>query len=846
MSWLAWLGLSNVSVTRDDVLRLLVLAGVCLALGFVIVDYGGGTTEQLEVGDVAPRTVKAPRSFTHQDEAEWQSRQEAAGDAVLPVYVHQADLLEDQVDALGRAFGDAREDLLGALADAAEDAPDGVAAPAVDFSVDDLTPEVFEGVRTTFRRRLPVKVSDRDIDALLRAGFPDEARSVSVALLDDGMGRLIVGDRGDLPGSRTPMTVVDVSADGNTERVVRDYQVIAIPEEVRRDIELRGQMLGNDARWVGAAVRLAQTLVGPNLAPREDMTLARRAAAAADVPPVEVYVKRGTVLFRDGEALTAAQISRYRALQATSGPAVWLEIVSVVFFLALLVFSLVHFGINNLRQFSMRVRDVTAVSLLLLLVAVLARIVVGLSDTASNLIGYDCEPGSVWFLVPVAAASILVRLLVGVNWAVVTGLVAAAICGLLMDLSALMVLYAFLSSVIAAGAVDNTRERLSIFRAGLVTGIANAAVALLVHFLGFFMGEGEIISAVTLRPAWSMLFALGGGLLSAILVLGLMPLFERAGFVTDYRLMELANLNHPLMRQLMLRAPGSYHHSVVVGSLSEAACEEIGANALQTRVAAYFHDIGKSLKPQYFVENQGSGGNKHEGLDPYTSAAIIISHVTEGGELARKYRLPKPCIDNIYMHHGTGLLQYFYAKAVEEAGGDESKVDELAFRYPGPRPDSKEAGVLMLADKVEAATRTIQEPTEEKFRSMIHAIINSVMADNQFEDCPLTFQELYAITDAFVGVLNGIHHQRIEYPQTSHLSAASRKDVPPAPRKSGNAVITLEIPTQEQRRAPSPVPASERAEMSPERAEMSPDPDTDESTLGDYEAVEHLPGSGGT
>jgi len=331
-----------------------------------------------------------------------------------------------------------------------------------------------------------------------------------------------------------------------------------------------------------------------------------------------------------------------------------------------------------------------------------------------------------------------------------------------------------------------------------------------------------------------MAFAFLGGLVGSFLVLGLMPVFESAGFVTDYRLMELANLNHPLMRQLMLRAPGSYHHSVVVGSLAEAACEEIGANALQTRVAAYFHDIGKSLKPQYYVENQGSGGNKHVGLDPYTSAAIIISHVTDGADLARQHRLPKPCIDNIYMHHGTGLLQYFYARAVEMAGGDENAVDEAAFRYPGPRPDSKESGILMLADKVEAATRTIAEPNDDKFRSMIHAIINSVMADNQFEDCPLTFKELYTISDAFVGVLMGIHHQRIEYPQTAHLTA-SRKDVPPPPRQNRPDIITLEMPSEAQRRQVAPM-----AHMPQQPQDRT---DAEAPTAGDYESVEHLPGS---
>jgi putative nucleotidyltransferase with HDIG domain len=309
-----------------------------------------------------------------------------------------------------------------------------------------------------------------------------------------------------------------------------------------------------------------------------------------------------------------------------------------------------------------------------------------------------------------------------------------------------------------------------------------------------------------------MLGGFAGGLLSAFLVLALMPLFEAFGFVTDYRLMELASLNHPLLRQLMLRAPGSYHHSVVVGSLAEAACEAIGANALLARVASYFHDIGKSLQPQFFVENQGSGGNRHDRLDPYTSAEVIVAHVVEGGRLAREHGLPKPIVDNIYMHHGTGLLPYFYRKAVDEAG-DAAKVDTARFRYPGPMPSTREAGVIMLADKVEAATRTIRQPTEEAFRAMIGRIVDSVMADGQFEACPLTFAEIRQVTDSFVKTLMGIYHHRIEYPDTASISQQG-------------ASLPAVIPLDRARRAV---------------AAAADEDETDPNT--DYESVEHLPRS---
>jgi putative nucleotidyltransferase with HDIG domain len=272
-----------------------------------------------------------------------------------------------------------------------------------------------------------------------------------------------------------------------------------------------------------------------------------------------------------------------------------------------------------------------------------------------------------------------------------------------------------------------------------------------------------------------------------MLTLGLVPLMELFGFLTDYKLSELANLNHPLLRRLMLQAPGTYHHSVIVGSLSEAACESIGANALLARVACYFHDIGKGVKPQYFVENQRDGQNRHDRLSPEQSAQVIINHVREGGVLARQHKLPQPIYDNIFMHHGSGLIPYFHNRAKEQSQGQ--PVDEALFRYPGPKPNTREAGIIMLADKVEAACRTIKEPSEERMRAMIQTIINSVMADGQLEECPLTVRELYQVANAFVAVLLGIYHHRIEYPATRAISSGAGK-MPAVPRQG---TITLEI-----------------------------------------------------
>jgi len=265
----------------------------------------------------------------------------------------------------------------------------------------------------------------------------------------------------------------------------------------------------------------------------------------------------------------------------------------------------------------------------------------------------------------------------------------------------------------------------------------------------------------------------------------------------------------------------------VVGSLAEAGCEAVGANALLARVASYFHDIGKSLNPQYFVENQGSGGNRHDRLDPYTSADVIIAHVVEGARLADEHNLPQPIRDNIRMHHGTGLLPYFFRRACDDAE-DGAVVDEKRFRYPGPKPNTREAGIIMLADKIEAATRTIRQPNESNIRAMIRKIVDSVMADGQFEECPLTFAEIHVITDSFVKTLLGIYHHRIEYPETAAISQSTDQGVGATPAVPAVAGV-IPIRPVGRRVATRGAGAGEGSQA--------------QTGSADYESVEHLPGS---
>ena len=275
--------------------------------------------------------------------------------------------------------------------------------------------------------------------------------------------------------------------------------------------------------------------------------------------------------------------------------------------------------------------------------------------------------------------------------------------------------------------------------------------------------------SLKLSPSGSILslcgYGLFNGFISTILTIGLLPIFESLFEVTtDITLLELSDLNHPLLKRLSLEAPGTYHHSIIVGNLAEAGAKAIGANTLLARVGAYYHDIGKVDKPEYFVENQMGAKNKHEKLTPSMSALILESHVKEGVEMAEEVNLPRAVIDFIHQHHGTTVMSYFYNKALEQGAGQDLK-DE--YRYPGPRPHSKETAIVMLADAVEAASRVLEDPKPSRIKSRIKKIIDSKLETGELSDSDLTFKELSAIEQAFLPVLISIFHPRVEYPETA-------------------------------------------------------------------------------
>jgi putative nucleotidyltransferase with HDIG domain len=293
----------------------------------------------------------------------------------------------------------------------------------------------------------------------------------------------------------------------------------------------------------------------------------------------------------------------------------------------------------------------------------------------------------------------------------------------------------------------------SLLKVGPFLGLANA---LLVTFILFVQYGYEIIGYPR-EIFFSLLFTFLGGVFSGFVVVGLMPIIESFGYV--------ANTNHPLLTRLAIEAPGTSHHSFIVSRIAEAAAEAISGNALYARVASLYHDIGKTFKPDYFVENQKSGENKHDHIAPRMSSLIIQAHVKDGIELAKKYKLPQSIIDAIPQHHGTSLITYFYSKAKKLENPQMDSVEENDYRYPGPKPKSRECAVIMLADATEAATRSLDEPTPTKISGVVDMIIHKFFSDGQLTQCELTLTDLNKIGESFVKVLStSIYHQRVKYP----------------------------------------------------------------------------------
>ena len=535
--------------------------------------------------------------------------------------------------------------------------------------------------------------------------------------------------------------------DATLRTELRDTEV----EETRT--RLSGRMAGQlDEAERMLAAELISPLVVPNSSFSLELTNQARAKAAEAVAPVPVTIRQGEVIVRSGSPLATTDIEKIDALGLRQ------TLPDVVSFggwllLAILVVGMLLAWIWRFRP-TLWHRDNA-----LILIGLL---VVGATLALKVTAGRPTLP----FFLPTAAIAMLLAVLLDASVGTIVIAIVAVIGGAVNGASLEFATYIFLGGM--AGIV-------AVRRGDRVQAFVQAAVAVLV-VNALVVSVFSLLGTRDLRGVLELWFASGASAVgSGIAAVGsFAALGSVFGILTVFQLLELANPSQPLLRRLLVETPGTYHHSLMVGNLAERAAEAIGADPLMTRVAAYYHDIGKLANPLAFIENQAGGDNIHDQLDPEVSAGILKQHVVDGIDLAYKARLPKALIAFIPQHHGTAIMSYFYARAKELAGPG-AAVDERKFRHTGPKPQSREAALLMLGDGVEASVRSLASRDEPAIRAMVTRIIEERVADGQFDECDLTLRDLDQIREAFVGQLLGMYHTRIAYPQSEVVDLESRR-----------------------------------------------------------------------
>lgn len=541
-------------------------------------------------------------------------------------------------------------------------------------------------------------------------------------------------------------------------------------EEAALRIEREIQGEGYDDRLVSAAMSIVRATMKPNMLLDEETTQANRDKAAEDVIPV--YYKQGQNITNKGELITQNQIEMLDSLGMLMDRSLDMTLyIGLALLLLLMVGSIWGYMLVFAPYLLTEYKTVILLGLILVLTSGISLLVRGLSS----------------YLMPVSMGAMLTTMLIKPRLAIVVNLVLSVITGLMATIQSgqfastmfSVMLIPIVSGTICVCVIRRKPQRYRILLTGLIMSVVNAVSALAV---------GLITSASTqniwLWAAW----AAGSGILSAVLCLGIQPALEWLfNLITPSKLMELSNPNQPLLRRLLLEAPGTYHHSIIVANLAEAAADTVGADGLLARVGAYYHDIGKLKRPLYFKENQLED-NPHDRADPRVSAAILTAHTRDGAELAQKARLPQEIVDIIRQHHGDSPVIYFYDRALKQ--GEAADVSD--FRYEGPRPQSREAGIVMMADTIEAAVRSMPGATPEKMNQLIRKLVWAKVDDGQLNECAITVEDIEKICKAFLTVLTGVYHERVEYPdvvltkQQEHVPALEAAESEAQAESSGS------------------------------------------------------------
>ena len=707
--------------------------------------------QEFELGDISPTTVRAPFDFSYEDEVTTEARREEAAAAVPEIYVFNDAAMTDARNRIASAFELGR-DVLG-ISDSPEDE---LAAAEPDTSTEPAF--VREELLIELQDRFEVTLRDEELDLLLEQKFSTDVEQVLTRAVTSVLSRDIVASKERLLASGGAISRRELIS--KLTQLRRDYSNILSTEEAEELLVVQMASL-SDLRQAARRklASLGARFVEPTLTFDFAQSERARVDARLSVDAVYYQVQRGKTIVRAGDEIDENGLRQLQILASEQDQRWGLAGAVGAMLLAGLLLLIQWYLLRPSRTSdAWRRQSFAMVGIIIVGHLALARVAFFVARVFSEQIvaAPFSNTSSYSYAVPFAGVAVLILLLEHTPTALLASALFAIALGVMTG-NLQLAAFCLLSCLAAILGLFQYKRRTALFALGLLVGSVNFVTVLAIDLLA-----GRYFPVSTF--SFDLLCAFLGGASVSIVVSFLLPAFEALFHrTTDIRLLELANNNVPVLRQLALEAPGTYHHSIVVGSLAEAAAEAIGANAVFCRTAAMYHDIGKLTKVNYFVENQ-IGGNKHDSLSPRMSALIIASHVKEGIEMGKEIDLPQEIIDVIPQHHGTKLITYFYQKAKEHQDPALGEVTEEEFRYPGPKPQTKEAGIIMIADAVEAASRTLDEPSPARLKGMIRQIIDYIFLDGQLNECDLTLRDLEKIAQSFLRALMGIHHHRVSYP----------------------------------------------------------------------------------
>lgn len=740
---------------KFSVKQLFILFGFSLILSYLIF-FQLTIPHQLNVGLASPTDVTSPFNFEMIDEVSSEEKRARAESGILVVYDYDTNIFERTASHIYRAFrlmrnlgsemqwprsGAQQEDQIRKFFEHKEKFEKDLGTPIADYLYEWLVDNRFQPkIENALVRNIELWYQKKIADSPERF-IPSHQNDVSARVVHkDNLGKEFILSKSEIIDLQVP-----------------DHFTLIERKSLEKLSETDRQNL----------LYLARSLVVPNLTLNRQESAQRKQVARDAILPNKISIKRNQVIVPKGTLVQPYQMAIVKQIESLQSDQ-RKHVMALALALLLSVFVLVQYSYIQrftLNKVAIQFKDLFVMMIIAIGVIFMTKFYMFVADAAFiSKFGNAIMHTVFLYAAPVASGSMLVGLLMAsgeVVW-LYTVFIAVSL-GLMEDFNFSFTLVSLVGGVAAARGVYNCKKRNDVYRAGIRVGIINA---IMVTFL--FLINAVEMETMSSEIWWSVPAAFFGGIFSTLVTLMVIPLLESVfNYTTDVKLLELSNLNHPLLREMLLKAPGTYHHSMMVGNMVEAAAEEIGANSLLGKVMSYYHDIGKVAHSNYFIENQRPGHNPHDHISPFMSRTLLIAHVKDGVELGLKYKLGKPIIDGIIQHHGTTVISYFYNKALDLKTDEDPDFSEDEFRYPGPKPQFRESALCMLADSIEAAARSLDEPTPSRLQNIVKNVIQRKFADGQLDECHLTLKEIAKVEMVFSRIILGIYHQRIDYPKSA-------------------------------------------------------------------------------